>query len=59
MKSIDKTNINESLPINMIAILEGILEYIEGSKLLDNNDIVFLDYRSYLVDMNLEEYFKE
>ena len=56
---IDKININRSWPIDSIAITVGILEYVEGSKLLGNNDVVFSDHRLYLIDVNLEEYFND
>ena len=45
--------------IDSITVLEGTLEYVEGCKLLENNEIVCLDYQSYLVDINLKKYFRE
>ena len=31
------------------------MEYIEGSKLLGPNDIVFIDFLAYLGDINFKE----
>ena len=45
--------------IDSIAVTNGILEYVEGYKLLGNNDIAYSDHRAYVVDIALEEYFSE
>ena len=55
----DKTYIGGSTPINSIAASLGLLEYVEGSKLMNHNDIVLSDYRGYIVDINFEAYFHE
>ena len=36
-----------------------ILEYVEGSKLHERHEIIDIDYRLYIVDIDLESYFKE
>jgi len=56
---LDKLYINRSLPINSIIATEEIVEFIKGSKLIKNTEIIFSDYRSYLVNVNLEEYFRD
>ena len=33
------------------------IEFIEGSKLINYNDITFSDYHTHIVDFNIEEYF--
>ena len=53
----DKTSKKGSQTIDSIAASEGVMEYVEGSKLLDFNDIVFTDHRRYITDVNIEEYF--
>jgi len=55
---LDKTYINRSILINAIVATNRILEYIEGYKLLGYNEIVCSDYRVYIVDIVLEEYFR-
>ena len=35
------------------------MEYIEGCKLLGHNEIVESDYRAYMIDIIIEEYFEE
>jgi len=59
LNQLDKTNVNGSLPIDSIAASQGIYEYIEGCRLVENNEIVHTDHRGYLVDVNLEEYFND
>ena len=43
--------------IDSIAVSEGLVEFIQGSKLLPYNEIVWSDYRDYAIDVNFEEYF--
>ena len=59
INELDKTYINRSTPIDSIAVISGLLEYVEGCKLLSYNVIVFLDYCAYIVDINFQEYFNE
>ena len=42
-----------------IFIAEEMIEVIEGSKLLEVNEIVVTDHRSYIIDINLKEYFQD
>ena len=59
MSKMDKMEIQGSKPIDTIAASHRILEYVEGCFLLEYNEIVFTNHRSYVIDMNLEEYFNE
>ena len=45
--------------IDSIAVLEGVIDYVKGSKLLDYNAILYSDYQAYIVNINFEEYFEE
>jgi len=54
---LEKTFINGSKPIDSIAASEGIFEYIEECQLLDYNQIIFSDHRSYIIDVNIKDYF--
>ena len=59
LKELDKTYINGSNLIDSIAAMCGIMEYIEGYKLLGYNEIVESDYRAYMIDIVIEKYFEE
>ena len=59
LKEMDKTYINGSNSIDTIAVSEGIMEYVEGVKLIAHNEIVTMDHRAYVVDINMEEYFSD
>ena len=37
----------------------GIIEYVEGCKLFEIEEITLTDHRAYTVDINLEQYFTE
>ena len=41
---LDNKNIKGSSPIDTIACLNRLLEFVEGSKLVGNNKILFSDY---------------
>ena len=56
---LDSTNIKGSSPIDTIAYSNGLVEFVEGCKLVGNNEILFSDYKAYTIDINLEEYFQE
>ena len=59
MNNLGNTSISGRHLIDSIAVLLGIMQYIEGYQLLDNNNILYLDYRAYLIDANFEEYFND
>ena len=46
-----------SRPIDSITALQGIINCIEGYKLVEVNKVVLSDHRGYLVDINFELYF--
>ena len=56
---VDNTYKYGSKPINSIAATNRIMNYIEGSKLMNYNDIVELDHHTYMIDADIEEYFKD
>ena len=59
LNQMDKTYIRSSSPIDSVALSSGIMDYVEGVKLLSQNEIVMSDHRSYAIDINLEEYFED
>jgi len=59
LNDLDPTNIKGIKPIDSIAVTSGIMKFVEGVKLLDNNDVVISDHRAYVMDLNVEEYFQD
>ena len=57
LKQLDKTYINRSKAIDSITVSEGLMKFVEGSKLIYYNKIIFSDHRAYIVDINIDEYF--
>ena len=57
LQQLDITYIHSSAPIDSIAVSSGLLDFVEGIQLLDHNEIIMLDHRSYLMDINIESYF--
>ena len=53
----DNTNINRKYLIDSLVVLHGILEYVDGYELIHNNEIIYSNYRGYIINMNLEQYF--
>ena len=51
----NKTCKSESKPIDS----SGIIEYVEGCEVINYNDIIETYYRAYMIDINIDEYFKE
>ena len=45
--------------IDTIAATTGIMQVIEGCKLIETNEIVISDYHTYIIDVNLSNYFEE
>ena len=56
---LDKTEVNGTKAIDTIAASYSVIEYVEGCKLLEYNEIVVSDYRVCIIDVNLEDYFNE
>ena len=48
-----------SNPIDLIAVSEGLIDFVEGSKLIPHNEIVWSNHRAYIIDINLEDYFNK
>ena len=59
IENLDKTCVNGSNAIDSVAVSEGLMEFVEGSLLVSNNEIINTDHRAYIVDANLEDYFNE
>ena len=56
-QSRDSTFIIGWKQIDFTATTIGLLEYIDGYKLINYNKILITDYQGYLIDLNLSEYF--
>ena len=56
-EEIDNTHIAGSRPIDTYAITPNIMECVEGCKLIKTNDIIIIDYRAYIIDINFKKYF--
>jgi len=59
LNDMDKTYINGRFQIDSIAASNGIMNYIEGCQVVDNNEIIHTDHRGYVIDVNLQEYFDD
>ena len=44
--------------INFVAASTKIIEYIDGCQITDYNEVIIIDYRGYLLDIQLEDYFR-
>ena len=55
---LDKTYKYGSKAIDSIAVSSGLIDYVEGCKLVTYNEIVETDHRGYIIDISLEEYFE-
>ena len=58
-KELDCTYIGGSSYIDSIAGTQNILDFVEGSKLLEANEITISDHRKFVIDINIESYFGE
>ena len=58
-ENMSSTNKNGSKPIDTIAATEGIIEHVEGCKLLSHAEVVMSDHRSCVIDVNLDEHYEE
>ena len=58
-KNRDGTFENGSKCIDIVLASEGMLEIVEGKKLIEWNKIIDYDHRDFLKDINLKEYFDE
>ena len=55
----DSTYKHGSKQIDSIAATNGIMNYIEGCRLMNYNEIIESDHRAFIVDIDIEEYFKD
>ena len=55
----DNTFIRGAKLIDTIAILNRIMQCVEGYKLINENIIILSDHRAYVVDINLKQYFSK
>jgi len=55
----DHIEVRGSTLIDTIAMSHGVMEYVEGSRLMECNEIIFTDHRAYIVDINLNNYFDD
>ena len=53
-KQIDKTYQDRSQCIDLIVIILNLLEQVEGNLINKTNKIINIDYRSHIIDLNLE-----
>ena len=58
-RKLDYTFLTRSKYIDSVVIIQGLLEYIKGSILVETNKIVISDHRGFIINMNLLEYFQE
>ena len=56
-ESRDNTQKTGSKQIDAILITEGLSHLIKGSKITEFNEIINVDYRGFLVDLNVKEHF--
>ena len=45
--------------INLLAVIGRLLEFINGSKMIDFKEYITTDHQGYIVDINLIAYFEE
>ena len=55
----NNTHNRDSSPIDNIAVSLGLIKVVKGHVLLETNDILISDYRSYMIDLNFQRYFDE
>ena len=56
--NLDSTHAVESKYIDSIAMSYDLLEFVKGCRLYEINEIINTDYRSYIIDLNIEKYFE-
>ena len=53
----DKMHKIGSKQIDAVIAMEGLMQAITGSKITDFNNIINMDHRGFLVDIDIKEYF--
>ena len=56
---LDKVYVYGSSHIDSIAVSEGLIEFVEGLKLIPHNEIVQSDHRAYIIYVNLKYYYND
>ena len=56
-RELDKTCKHRSKCTNIVATICGLVKYIKGCQIIEYNEITNNNYREYLVDIDLAEYF--
>ena len=56
-ENLDHIHRDGSNCIDSIATTYNIMEFIEGSLLIETNSIINTDYQSFLININIKEYF--
>ena len=56
-REFDNTHEQESKYIDIVAIICRLVEYIKDCQITECNEIINNDYRGFLIDLDLVEYF--
>ena len=59
LNEMDNIHVTSSKLIDSIVASNNLMKCIEGYKLADTREILINNYRSYIIDLNLEKYFNE
>ena len=59
IKQLDNTHQNRSKAIDSIAISDNLIEILEGSRLCKVDEILRIDHRRHVIDLNLDQFFEE
>ena len=44
--------------IDSMVVSYNMIEFVEGSQIYNTNKIINKDYRSYVIDINIEQFYK-
>ena len=59
ISELDKIYVYKSSLIASIVVSKELMEFVEGSKLITHNEIVWSDHKACIIDINLEDYFND
>ena len=59
ISELDKTYVHRSSSIDSIVVSKGLMKFVKGSKLITYNEILWSGYRTFIIDINLEDYFND
>jgi len=54
----EKTYISGKRYLNVLAMSEGILRFVHGCKLTNFTEVIPIDHKGYIIDIDLNSYFK-